>query len=114
MFDVRSRAPNNEVHLEIEGSRAQLVAGPEWQRVTLSPQRPTLRRRERARGNRERFVDLLLYRLEVESATGEMPHWREEGQPYFFLGAALKYRGSPADLESPAPGSPAPESPAPE
>ncbi len=101
VFDVRSRAPGNHVRLEIEGSTEQLVAGSEWQRVTLSPRRPTLTRRERVRGDRERFVDLLLYRLEVESDTGEMPHWRESGQPYFFLGAAIRYRGSPADVDSP-------------
>ena len=104
VFDVRSRVPGNQVRLEIEGASERLVAGPEWRRVTLSPRRPTLRRRERARGDRERFVDLLLYRMEVESATGEMPHWRETGQPYFFLGAALRVvREGAEKTDPPAP-----------
>ncbi len=100
VFEVRSQSPGNEIRLEIEDARERLTAGPEWQRVVLSPSRPTLIRSERAPDDRLRFLELLLYRLEVRSATGEMAHWRDPGRPYFFLGAALRYRGVSADLDS--------------
>ena len=98
VFEIRSPVPDNEVHIEIEDHRQRLVAGSEWQRVTLSPSRPTLVRTDRPWGDRSRFLDIWLYRMEVRPATGEMPRWRDRGQEFFYQGAALKYLGPKADL----------------
>ncbi len=100
VFEVRSAAPAGEVQVEIGDARERLVAGPEWQRVVLSPSRPTKTRSERVRGDRERFVELLLYRMEVRCAAGEMPRWRDAGTEFFFLGAELRYLGTLAEPPS--------------
>ncbi|MCP3959931.1 MAG: hypothetical protein GY719_18965 [bacterium] len=93
-FDVRSQAPGNEVTFEIEGASERIVAGPDQlTRVVLKVPRPTMVRNDRDRAAWERVLDIYVYRMEIRTATGEMPRWREKGEHYFYLGCALTLVG---------------------
>ena len=88
-FDVRSRVPDNEVVLRIEDSEVRLNAGPEPQRIVLKPSRPTLVRTDRHRANWEEVLAIKVYRMEIRTATGEMPRWRDDGEQFFYVGCSL-------------------------
>ncbi len=88
-FDIRSQAPGNEVVLRVEGAEARLIAGSEPQRVVLRPSRPTLVRTDRHRANWQEVLAIKVYRMEIRTATGELPRWRDVGEQFFYLGCSL-------------------------
>ncbi len=92
-LDVRSDIPNNAVTVRVEDATAQLMAGPELQRITLMPSRPTLVRKERARVEWSRVFSIYLYRFNIDVAQGEMPRWRDAGEHFFHKGSILTFGG---------------------
>ncbi len=93
-FEVRSPTPDNEVVIEIGDAREELSAGPEPRRVVLSPSRPTRMRQDRNRAEWEKLLDVYVYRMEVRTATGEMPRWRGQGEQFFYRGCVLTFLGA--------------------
>ncbi len=93
-FEITSPTPNNEVSIEIEDARELLTAGPEPRRVVLSPSRPTRMRKDRNRAEWEKLLDVYVYRMEIRTATGEMPRWRDDGKQFFYRGCVLTFLGS--------------------
>ena len=93
VFEVRSQAPDNEVVLRIEDAEQRVIAGEEPLRVVLSPSRPTMKRKDRNRAEWDKLLDIYVYRLEVRTATGERPSWRNEGTQFFYQGCVLMFLG---------------------
>ncbi len=93
VFEVKSPKPGNEVVIEIEDARERLTAGPEPRRVVLSPSRPTRMRKDRHRAEWEKLLDIYVYRMEIRTATGEMPRWRGDGKQFFYRGCTLTFLG---------------------
>lgn len=96
VFSLRTGAPRNTVDIRLGDDRArvELVRG-ESQTVVLRPSQPD-RRRTRWDPETERRRAIYAYRLEIETATGELPKWRRDKPHNFFLGAVLTYRGTEA------------------
>ncbi len=92
-LEIESPTPDNEVVIEIEDARELLYAGPEARRVVLSPSRPTLTRKDRHRADWENLLDIYVYRMTIETATGEMPSWRDDGPQFFYRGLILTVVG---------------------
>ena len=111
LFRVRSAAPGNRVRVRLADA-VEIVEfdaeGPGSQLVTLRPTRASRTRSERVRPARDvRTIPfqewprqlLQVYELEVESSRGQGSLADELDEAEFYLGAALTYLGSPADLE---------------
>lgn len=92
-FEVRGPVPGNEVRIALGETREHLVVGPSIQRLEIEPGRPTLKRWQPVWTPEPREIELYLYRLEIESALGELPAWRGEGKKAFYLGTALRFLG---------------------
>ncbi len=97
VFEVSSPTPGGEVAIEIEDAKARLAAGPEPQRLVLSPSRPTLRRKDRHRSDWHNLLEIYVYRMEIRTAAGEMPRWRGDGTQFFFRGCTLTFLGRGED-----------------
>lgn len=99
VFDVRSQVPENRVTLRIGDAVETVVAGPEPIRVTLRPRGPDKVRTELSLGDNKVETTFYAYRMVVETDSGELPAWRGVEPPHrFYLGAALAFRGSSADV----------------
>ena len=98
---VTSPVPENPVTLRIEDASDRLIAGREPQRVELSPSRPTLIRRDRHLVDRDRLLDIYVYKMEIRTATGEMPRWRDTGLQFFYKGCSLTFVGRDDVVETP-------------
>ncbi len=94
VFEVESPTPDNQVVIEIEDARERLTAGPEAQRVVLSPSRPTLMRKDRNRADWQTLLEVYVYRLKIRTASGEMPSWRHQGKQFFYRGCVLTFLGT--------------------
>ena len=88
-FDIESPIPDNEVVIEIGDVRERLTAGPEPRRVVLAPGRPAKTRKDRNRADWENLLDVYVYRLQIRTAKGEMPRWRDAGEQFFYRGCVL-------------------------
>ncbi len=93
-FEISSPTPDNTVEIEIEDARANLAAGPEAERVVLSPSRPTRMRKDRHRADWETLLDIYVYRMRIRTHRGEMPRWRAEGEQFFYRGCILTFHGT--------------------
>ncbi len=100
VFEIESPMPDNEVTIEIEDARELLAAGPEPRRVVLSPSRPTQMRKDRHRAEWHKLVDIYVYRMEIRTAKGEMPYWRDQGKQFFYRGCILTFLGDGEAAES--------------
>ncbi len=93
-LDVRSEVSDNNVTVRIEDSVVQINAGPESQRITLAPSRPSQVRKERARAEWSRVFSIYLYRINIDVAKGEMPRWRDAGEHFFHKGSIVTFGGA--------------------
>lgn len=94
VFSLRTGVPSNTVTIRLgdASARVDLVRG-ESQTVILTPSRPD-RRRTRWDPTSEQRRDIFAYRVEIETATGELPKWRLDKPHNFYLGTVLTYRGA--------------------
>jgi hypothetical protein len=98
VFEVRDLAPGNVIDLDLGSAPARLEFGE-------VPAAGEKRRIELTAGGAHRPAShykgcCYLYRLLVRSRTGEAPSWRGSSREDFYLGAALTYLGTRADLDA--------------
>jgi hypothetical protein len=110
VFQVSNLAPANRIELDLDGQRKVLDfgwEGPESRRVSFEGVKPF-------RVRRQTLATYWVYRLIVTTRTGNVQHWTREYPPNscpyfiqddrtsenFFVGAALAYLGTGANLDA--------------
>jgi hypothetical protein len=103
VFEVRNYAPGNRVTLEVAGERLEIEFDAEAQKAVAS-QRFELRPRSAPKVLKEGRRHVYAYRILVETTTGFNPDAASNAKRKwpineFYLGTALLYLGSRADLD---------------
>ncbi len=110
---ISSPSANNPVTLRLGKDRRQIIAGPDWQQLTLAAGKPLLIRDERSMDDFTHPYRVWAYRLMIETERGEIPAWHGRGQHHFYLGSRLKIlgQGQAATSQPPANSEQDPENP---
>ncbi|MEM1178033.1 MAG: hypothetical protein AAGM22_06805 [Acidobacteriota bacterium] len=90
VFDLVSPVSDNATRIELLDDRRELVLGTDPERLIFSPTAATRVRRDRSRQDPGDFVDIHIYRFDVEMQRGRLPSWDGEPGPRFFRGASLR------------------------
>ncbi|MCG8454836.1 MAG: hypothetical protein MI919_01035, partial [Holophagales bacterium] len=84
---TRLRLGSDVRNLDISGEPRTVVFEPN---AIYGAGEADVRRRERRPDDYSRFLDLWLYRLEVEAQRGGLPRWAGRAGPYFDHGISLR------------------------
>lgn len=93
ILDLRAPVEGQKATVRLGGLSQTVTLGRDWTRLEFPAPEVFKIRTERSPKDYYEFIELWLYRLEVELERGRYPEWDGESGPFFPRGAELRFYG---------------------
>ena len=102
IFELRAPIEGQRAVVRLGNQTRDVVLGTDWTRLEFAAPDEYKLRTERSPANYYEFLDIWIYRLQVDLERGRYPAWDGETGPFFPRGAELRFFGDqppPDDVE---------------